>query len=89
MRRLILRSFAGVQKELLIAFGSGEAAGLETEDLEAGGFGGAAHGFRGTDVQLFFSDYSARADVFAAEFELGFYEDEEFGICAGGGDGGR
>ena len=73
--RLILRSFAGVQKVLLISFGSGEAAGLEAEDLEAGGFSGAANAFRGTDVQFFFTDDAAGADVFAAQFELGFDED--------------
>src|SRR4029077_20649648 len=53
---LILRFFASVQKVLLVAFGSGEAAGPEAEDLQACGFGGAAGGFGGGGGEVLFVD---------------------------------
>src|SRR5438552_7810343 len=76
-----LGDFTGVEKKLQVAFGARETAGQDAEDSEAARFGG---GFDGGDrffVERWIFYYAAFADVFAAEFELGFDQNEK--CCAG------
>jgi len=76
----------GVEEEFLVAFGSGEVAWLDVLGEEAEGFGGRLDGGDGSLVQGRVGDDAARADIFAAEFKLGFDEDEEVGAGGGAAD---
>ena len=77
---------SGVEKIFLIAFGAGEAAGLEAKDFEACFFGGGAHAGDGALVQFRVADDAAFADEFLFKFELRLDEDEESGIGLRDGD---
>ena len=70
----------------MIAFGAGQAAGEHFYASEARGFGAFFNAGDGFFVQANIFDDSAGADFFAAEFELGFDENEKIGagFCAGG-----
>jgi len=79
----MLGALAGVEKKFQIAFGAGEVAGLNAEQVEICGVGGGLHAFDGFLVQGFVFDDSAFADFAALQFELGFDEDQEIGVRCG------
>ena len=81
-----LGEFAGVEKEFEVAFGTRQAAGFDGDGLEVEGFGGGLDGLDGLLVKARGGNDAARADVFAAKFELRFDEDEEVGVRTGAAD---
>ena len=75
-----LGHFAGVEKKLLVTFGTGETASNNTENRKTKRFCVFFDGGDGSFMQRLVCDNAAGADVFAAEFELRLDEDEEGGI---------
>ena len=77
---LLQRIFARVEKIFLIAFGAGEMAGADGQELELSDFAKAARTLcDGFFVERRVGDDAAFGDVGAGEFELRFYEDQEIG----------
>ena len=73
---------AGMKKEFLIAFRAGEPAGPHAQDLQACAAGRFGDAFNGALVQFGVAHDPAFADIAAIEFELGFHQNEEFGVQA-------
>jgi hypothetical protein len=79
---------AGMQEKLLISLGAGQVAGFDAKNLEGKRCGGGLNRGDGALMKVRIRDDAAGADVFAAEFKLGFDEDEKIGAGGGAGNGG-
>src|SRR3984957_19706378 len=81
--RCRLLQVAGVEEEFLVAFGAGEVAGFDAENVEVRRAGGGFDALDGFAVQGFVLDDAAFADFAPVEFELRLDEDQEIGVGSG------
>ena len=72
---ILPQGFAGVQKILLIAFGTGKMTGASVEKFKAEPSGGVAYGGDGFLMQGSIGDDTAGTHVLARQFELRLDED--------------
>jgi hypothetical protein len=82
---LLQDSFASAEKIFLIALGAGQTAGANIYTSESGCFSAFSDAGDGFFVKANIFHDSARADILAAEFELGFDENQKSSAWLGAG----